>query len=160
MIGYCYYLESDPFYLDQNYTTKAINQFQLFINTYPFSDKVDQCNELMGTLRERLAQKELETARLYFNTEKYKAAVTSFEVFMKEYPDSRYREEAHFMLIRSAFNLAEVSISSKKKNRYLDAIDWYEDFIDKYPTSVFQKDAESIYAKSKKRIRKNTGNRK
>jgi outer membrane protein assembly factor BamD len=154
MIGYCYYLESDPYYLDQNYTKKAINQFQLFINSYPFSDKVDQCNELMSTLRERLARKDLETAKLYFNTEKYRAAVTSFSVFMQGYPDSRYREEAHYMLVSSAYNLAEMSIRSKKKNRYLDAIDWYEEFIDKYPNSVYKKEAENIYAKAKKGLGK------
>ena len=154
MIGYCYYLESDPYYLDQNYTTRGINQFQLFINTFPFSDKVEQSNELIATLRERLAQKELETAKLYYNTESYKAAVTSFEVFIREYPDSRYREEAHLMLVKSASSLADISIQSKKKNRYLDAIDWYEKFVDKYPNSVFTKDAEGFYLKSKKGLGK------
>jgi outer membrane protein assembly factor BamD len=73
---------------------------------------------------------------------------------MQGYPDSRYREEAHYMLVRSAYNLAEMSIRSKKKNRYLDAIEWYEEFIDKYPNSVYKKEAENIYAKAKKGLGK------
>lgn len=154
MIAYCYYLESDPSYLDQGFTTKAINQFQLFINAYPFSDKVAQSNELMTSLRERLAKKEYETADLYFSVENYKAAVTAFEVFVQEYPDSRYREQAQLMLVKSAVLLAEVSIDRKKKNRYLDAIEWYERFVDKYPNSAYLKEAEGLYVKAKKDLGK------
>lgn len=154
MIAYCYYLESDPSYLDQGYTVKAINQFQVFINGYPYSDKVAQSNELMTTLRERLAKKAYDTAELYFNVDNFKAAVTSFEVFISEFPDSRYREQAQFMLFRSAVSLADVSTDRKKKNRYLDAIDLYEKFVDKYPNSTFLKDAENIYVKAKRNLGK------
>ena len=33
MVGYCYYLESPAYSLDQTYTYKAVNEFQLFVNT-------------------------------------------------------------------------------------------------------------------------------
>ncbi|MDX2249795.1 MAG: outer membrane protein assembly factor BamD [Bacteroidia bacterium] len=154
MIAYCYYLESDPSFLDQGFTTKAITQFQLFINSYPFSDKVDKSNELMASLRERLAKKEYDTAELYFNVENYKAAVTAYEVFIQEFPDSRYREQAQFMIVKASVLLADVSTDRKKKNRYLDAIEWYERFVDKYPNSPYLKEAETLYVRAKKNLGK------
>lgn len=154
MIAYCYQLESDPYYLDQNFTRKGIEQFQLFINTYPFSDKVEEANKLMTAMREKLANKEFETASLYYKVENYKAAVTAFEVFIQEYPDSRYREESQFLLFKSAVSLADVSVQSRKKNRYLDAIELYELFVDKFPSSVYIKEAENIYVKAKRNLGK------
>ncbi|MEL6651572.1 MAG: hypothetical protein AAFQ87_12295, partial [Bacteroidota bacterium] len=39
-------------------------------------------------------------------------------------------------------------------NRYLDAIDYYEKFVDRYPNSVYLKDAENLFAKAKKSLGK------
>lgn len=150
MVGYCYYLESAPYYLDQSLTRKAMAQLQLFVNNYPFSDRVERCNELLNELRERLARKKFEQASLYLKIENYRAAVSAFQGFMQEFPDSRYREEAQFLLIRAAVLLAEVSIADKKRNRYLDAIEFYEQFVDRYPSSVYLRDAETLFARAKR----------
>lgn len=153
-IAYCSYLEADPYYLDQQYTQKAIEQFQLFILTYSDSDRISKANELIITLRERLAQKTYEQAFLYFKVENYKAAVQGYQNVLRKYPDSRYREESQYMLFKATYFLAENSVASKMKNRYLDAIDWYERFVDKYPNSVFLKEGETYYAKAKKGLGK------
>lgn len=152
MVGYCYYLEAAPYYLDQTFTNKAITQMQLFINNYPTHDKVEEANKVITELRERLAQKEFETANLYYKIENFKAAVTSFEVMLQEYPDSRYREEAMYLLFRSAVSLADVSTERRKRNRYLDAVEYYERFVDAFPGSVFLKDAEAAYVKAKRNL--------
>lgn len=154
MVGYCYFLESAPYYRDQEFTNKAIQQFQLFINSYPFHERVQEATELIIQMRERLAEKDFETANLYFTLENFKAAVTSYEVFVSEFPDSRYREEAEYMHFESAYYLANISIASKKKNRFLDAIDYFEAFSDKYPNSVYLKDGEKLYAKAKEALGK------
>jgi outer membrane protein assembly factor BamD len=154
MVGYCYYLESAPYYLDQEFTLKAITQLQLFINTYPQGDQVPRANVLIAQLRERLAKKEFETARLYYRIENYKAAVTAFKVMIQEYPDSKYREEGQYLLFESAAALANVSSDRRKKNRYLDAIDLYETFVDRYPDSEFLREAESTYIKTKRGLGK------
>lgn len=154
MVGYCYFLESAPYYRDQEFTNKAISQFQLFINSYPYHQRVEEATNLIIQMRERLAEKDFETATLYFTLENFKAAVTSFEVFISEFPDSRYREEAEYMRFASAYYLANISIASKKKNRFLDAIDYFEAFADKYPNSVFLKDGEKLYAKAKETLGK------
>ncbi len=154
MVGYCYYLESAPHYLDQEYTKKAITQLQLFINTYPRADQVPRANVLIAQLRERLAKKEFETANLYYRIENYSAGVTAFKVMIQEYPDSKYREEAQYLLFESAAALASVSSERRKKNRYLDAIELYEKFVDRYPESKFLRDAEATFVKAKRELGK------
>lgn len=154
MVGYCAYLESAPYYLDQEFTRKAITQLQLFVNTYPYADQVSRANVLMAQLRERLARKEFENARLYYLIQNYKAAVTSFEVMIQEYPDSKFREEAAFLRMKSAVLLADVSSPRRQKNRYLDAIELYERFIDRYPESTFAKEAETSFFKARKALGK------
>lgn len=153
-VGYCYYLESAPYYRDQEFTNKAIEQFQLFINSYPYHEKVEEATSLIGDMREKLAQKDFETAKLYFTLGNFKAGVTSFDVFISEFPDSRYREEAEFLRFESAYNLAEVSVLEKKKNRYLDATDYFTTFSEKYPNSVYLKNGEKMYAKAKEALGK------
>lgn len=153
-VGYCYYLQSAPYYLDQEFTNKTIGQLQLFINAFPQSDKREEASNLITEMREKLAQKDFEAAKLYYNISRYKAAVSSLEVFVQQFPDSRYREEAQYLRFESLVLLAENSISSKKKNRYLDAIEYYEKFVDRYPNSVYLKDAENLYAKAKKSLGK------
>ncbi len=159
MVAYCYFLESAPHYLDQEFTLKGIQQLQLFINTYPRNEKVSEANDLMRELRERLARKAFENAKQYYNLgdynyTNYRAAVTALEVMIQEYPDSRYREEAQFLRFKSAAALAEVSIGRRKKNRYLDALDIYQEFVDRYPASVYLKEAEDIFVKAKKNLGK------
>lgn len=150
--AYCFYLQSDPYYLDQTFTRKAIDQFQVFLVTHPESERTEKANQIINDLRERLAKKSFEQANLYYKVENYKASVTAFRVMMQEFPDSRYQEEAHAMLFRSMVGLADISTQRRKENRYLDAIDTYEQFVDRYPTSVFTRDLESLYAKAKKSL--------
>lgn len=154
MVAYCNYLEAAPYYLDQTFADKAISDFQLFVNKFPDHEKVEESNRLMTDLRERKAQKSFETAKLYYKIQNYRAAVTSFEVMIQEYPDSRYREEAQFLWFKSAVLLADVSVASKKKNRYLDALDLHQKLVDKYPSGVYAKDAEDLYVKAKKNLGK------
>jgi outer membrane protein assembly factor BamD len=154
MVAYGYYLQSSPAYLDQSSTLKAINQFQFFVNTYPYSRRAEDANTYIVELRERVAQKEFETAELYFNIENYRAAATSFRTFLQEFPDSKYREQAQFMVFKSSYYLASVSIVSKQKNRYLDAIDFYQVFEEKFPTSAYLKEAKDLREKALKAVEK------
>src|SRR5688572_16530087 len=91
--AYCYYLDSPPTSLDQKNTMDAIRQFQLFINRYPKSEKVQNSNELIDELRFKLETKDFNNAKLYFRTQNYKAAVVAFQNVIKEYPATIYKEE-------------------------------------------------------------------
>lgn len=152
LLAVSFYKLSLPYYLDQTPTLKAMDQLQYFLVSYPYSEHKEQSQEYMGDLRERLAKKSLELARLYYKREDYRAAVTSFKVFLQEYPDSRYREEGHFNWFLAAADFARNSTDRRKENRYKDALDVYEEFLERYPDSGYLKDAEQTFAKVRKEL--------
>ncbi len=154
MESYCFYLNSDPSFLDQSYTTKAMESLQNFLNTYPKSGRAGEASKYLTELRERKATKDFNQAKLYFNISNFKAAVYSLQTFVQEFPDSKFREEADFLVVKSAVLLAEQSIETKKINRFKDAIEYYEKFVDRYPKSFFRKDAEVLYEKARKGLEK------
>lgn len=150
----CFYQQSDPHYLDQTYTSKAMIQLQSFINAYPESEKVAIASKYLTELRERKAVKAFDQAKLYYKVYEFKSAVQALQVFMEEYSDSRYREEAQFLMFKSAVYLADASVDTKKENRYLDALEYYQKFIDKYPRSNYVKEAESLSKHAQKGLEK------
>src|SRR5690606_17164297 len=68
MIGYCNYLNSPKFTLDQTQTIAAINEFQLFSNLYPKSTLVDSSNKIIDELIIKLEKKNFEIAKFYLKT--------------------------------------------------------------------------------------------
>lgn len=150
MSAYCKYLESPVYSLDQTNTFEAIDELQLFINSYPDSERVEKCNDLIDELREKLQKKQFEIARLYLKMDHYTAAVAAFENLMEEYPSTKYREEALYYIIRANYLYAQKSVSQKKEERYLEAIEAYDNFKAVYPDSRFNRDAFSMYESSLK----------
>lgn len=145
MAAYCKYLDSPRYELDQTNTKQAIQELQVFINTYPNSERVKQSNDLIDELREKLQLKAFEIAKLYFKMEKYKASVTSFASLLKDYPDTKYKEDAMFYSIKSYYYYAQKSVRSKRNERYHEAINIYNDFIAQYPDSKYMHDVKYMY---------------
>jgi outer membrane protein assembly factor BamD len=137
LTAYCYYLEAPSHSLDQAYTYKAINELQLFINTHPGSEKIDQCNEYMEELRGRLEMKSFEIAKQYYKTRKYKAAMTAFTTTLSEYPDTPYREEAMYLKAKAAFKLAENSVEDLQEERFTEARTALNDLEEIFPESEY-----------------------
>lgn len=133
MVGYCYYLQSPRYNLDQTYTYKAINELQLFVNLYPSSDKLMESNELIDELRAKLERKAYERAHLYYHTENYQAAVVSFNSVLDEFPDTEYRQDVLYYRALSSYRLAENSIASKQLQRFIESRTAFREFIDRYP---------------------------
>jgi outer membrane protein assembly factor BamD len=154
MHAYCYYQGSPEYSLDQTNTYKAINELQLFIDRYPDSKKVEECNKLIDQLREKLEQKEFENAELYFNMTTYKAAITTYKNLIHDFPSTKYREEAMYMILRSNFLLAENSIVTKMQERYSDTVTAYGEFNSAYPDSKYKNKADDILETSRKRLEK------
>lgn len=152
MVAYCSYLDSAPFSLDQTNTHTAIGDLQLFINKYPKSERVAQCNELMDELREKLARKDFELAKLYFNIESYNAAAIAFNNLLKDYPETKHREEAFFYLVKNYYIYANKSTEAKKVERYRESIEYFQKLNESFPESEYVKEAESIAKASRKNI--------
>ena len=154
MESYCFYLNSDPSYLDQSYTTKAMESLQNFLNTYPKSNRAPEAAKYLTELRERKATKSFNQAKLYYKISNFKAAVYSLQTFTQEFPDSKFREEAEFLVVKSAVRLAEQSVEAKRVNRLKDGIEFYEKFIDRYPKSFYRKEAEGLYERARSGLEK------
>lgn len=153
------YKDSPNFNLDQSSTLTAIDALQTFINSYPESKYAESCNQDLKDLRHRLEEKAYEKAKLYYKTSgvtiaNFKAAVVAIDNFQKDFPDSEYIEELSFLKVQSQYDLAEVSFENKQRERYTDALKFYEEFIDKFPKSKYIKQAEKVYDGSTKGLEK------
>ena len=145
MDGYCSYLLSPKARLDQTTTYEAIDALQLYVNLYPFNDRVEEANRLIDEMNDKLVYKAYLSARLYYDFDNYKAAVIALSSCLAEYPDSKYREELMFMLLESKYLLAIGSIFDKKQERLSSALDEYFSFIDEFPESKHVRDAEKFH---------------
>lgn len=145
MIGYCSYLLSPKPRLDQGVTQEAIDALQLYINLYPFNERVDEANRLIDELTDKLVYKSYLNAKLYYDFENYKAAVVALTNSLEKYPDSQYREELMYMLLESKYLLAVNSVADKKEERLTNALDEYFTFVDEYPESKYRKDVDKFY---------------
>ncbi len=146
MIGYCHYLESPAYSLDQDFTYRAINDLQLFANLYPSSDKLLSANELIEELRAKLERKAFERAHLYFDMEQYQSAVVSFNIVLDEYPDTEFREESMYYRSVAAYRLAKNSIEDKKLQRLIESKTSYLEFKEAYAESKYNKELEILFS--------------
>jgi outer membrane protein assembly factor BamD len=148
MYAYSLYASSPGTNLDQSGSIQAMTSMQEFINRYPTSKFKDQAIEVIFTTQLKLEKKGFENAKQYVKMRHYKAAIVAMDNFQKNFPDSKYIEEAKYLIIVSNFLLAEKSIYAKQHERYSQVLETYKDFIDRYPSSKFIKDAEKLYAES------------
>jgi len=153
LYAYCYYLESPRYSLDQTDTKNAIKELQFFINKYPESKRKDECNDLITKLRAKLEKKYYEISKQYYFLDDYKAAIVSFENVLKDFPDSKYREEMMYLIVKANFVYAGKSIENKKAERLKLTVDAYNKFVSYYPEkSEYNKEAEGYFSSAKKQL--------
>lgn len=152
MAAYCFYLESPTYSLDQENTIKAIEALQLFINLYPKSERVAEASKLISNLRDKLETKSYANAKLFLDIGDYKSAVIAFRNSAREFPDTKYAEEMEFLTIKAQALYAKASFEIKQEERYNEAIQLYNEFVQNYPSSKYLKEAEEIKKSSEKAI--------
>lgn len=145
MSALCKSLEAPIYKLDQTSTQIAIKEMQLFINYYPNSDRVDEANRLIDEMREKLAKKAYKNAELYYRRRIYLSAMVAFNTMIKDFPDSKLREDAMFMYLKSNYHYAVNSVKNKQKERYRDSKFAYEQFERSYPDSRYIDQAKGYY---------------
>jgi len=134
--------------LDQTSSIDAMSAMQEFLNRYPNSKFRDKAVEVITATQEKLETKGFDNAKQYFRMRSYKAAIVSLNNFKNNFPDSKYVEEAYYLVILSQYKLAEITIKSKQLERYKELVENYKEFVDKYPTSIFLVEAEKLYSDS------------
>ena len=155
-----YNMTPDP-RLDQQSTYEAINEFQDFLDYYPYTSIKESTLEMIYKLQDKLVEKEYLSAKLYYDLgsytmncayggSNYEACVVTAQNALRDFPfaSADRREELSIMILRSRFHLAEQSVDSKRLNRYRDCIDEYYAFANDFPESKYIKEAAKIMEKS------------
>lgn len=152
MSAKCYYLESPVYSLDQQNTVKAIDALQLFINLYPRSERVAEASKLIDDLRNKLETKSYANAKLFLDIGDYKASIVAFKNSMRDFPDTKYAEEMDLLIMKAQYLFAKNSFETKQEDRFNEAIQLYADFVNKYPSSKYLKEAEQLKKDSEEGI--------
>jgi len=155
MGAYSYYKESPRPSLDQSSTVSAINEFEYFLSVYPKSSRVEICNQAIDEMHHKLEQKSYESAKLYYNLKDYRAAAITLHNCLKEFPDSKYREEIMYYITDADYLYANNSVEKKRKERFNETLKDYYAFVDEFPNSKYKKDIQKIYDDAIKYVSKN-----
>jgi outer membrane protein assembly factor BamD len=150
MTAYCNYKLSPRTELDQDYTKRAISQFELFIRRHPDHPRVKESHELIQKMKDKLAIKAYEAAKLYYNMEDYKAAIIALENCLKRFPGTTHREELRYLILQSKFLLASNSVQEKKLKRYQSTLDEYYTFKSEFSDSEYMKEVTTIFEKTQR----------
>jgi len=159
MYAYSLFASSPDHNKDQKSSIEAMNAMQVFLNKYPGSQFMSKAVEVISVSQEKLELKGFENARQYVKLKMYKGAVVAFDDFKKNFPDSKYLEEAAYLKVLAEFELAQVSIPSKQMERYSATLDFYKELIDNFPNSPFLKEAERFYTESLNQLNKLKNNK-
>ena len=135
-IGLCYYSLAPKSYLDQQYTYRAIDEFQTFVEYYPTHELAADASAKIKELNTRLAKKLYDTAELYMILEYYKSATFYYNSLIEKYHDTQYAEPAYIGKIKSLIMRKKYSEAKTELNKFLD----------KFPNSDLKKEAEALRA--------------
>ena len=143
--GYCYYMLSPRPNLDQSNTFAAIEAFQIFLMRHPESKFAEDALKYQGEMKDRLVDKSYLTAKLYYDLGQFKASIIALNNSLEEYPETIYREELMYLLLRSNFLYAENSVPARMKERFQSTVDEYYSFIGEFPQSQHVRDAQRMF---------------
>ena len=131
--------------LDQTNTVSSLEAIQDFLNRYPASKFRPEVENMSQELQKKLENKAFESARLYYQLRYNQAAVTAFSGFLQSYPASAFAEQADLLRFTAQYEWAKESIEAKQRERYLEAVAFYQHFVDTYPQSKNLKLAQAMY---------------
>ena len=154
-IGHCQYLDSPDPRLDQEITRKAIEALTLFVELYPESPYAEQAYTEMAELNDKLAYKELHSAKLYYNLgtylgNNYESCEIVAKNALKKYPSNSYQEDFNWLILQAKYQQMMNSFEERKEERARDTQDEYYNFITEYPNSKHRKDADKMFVQIKK----------
>lgn len=103
---------------------------------YPETALKDSCNSLIDELRLKLEKKDFFAARQYLRTRHYRPASEAFKGFLRNWPNSIFREEALFNILQADHDLAVNSVESRQAERAEAGIRSFNTFADAFPEST------------------------
>ncbi|MCH5169346.1 MAG: outer membrane protein assembly factor BamD [Prevotellaceae bacterium] len=161
--GYALYKQTPDVRLDQTSTMEAITEFQNFMDYCPGTSLMQQAQDIIYALQDKLVEKELLSAKLYYDLgdyignatyggSNYSACVVTAQNALKDYPyaSAALREELAILSLRAKYHLARKSVEERRMERFRDTIDEYYAFANDYPESRYLKEANSIFEYSER----------
>lgn len=154
MSAFSKYKMSPNHKLDQSGSEEAIDDFQTFLNKYPNSERVAQCNEIIEEIRGKMELKAYDQGKLYYKQNQFESAIQSFENMLKDFPESKKSEEVRFLIAKSSFEFAANSIYEKRRERYTLVLEKCKQFKKKFPKSKYSKNISKFSATAEKKLKK------
>ena len=158
------FLDSPDSRLDQSDTYKSMQLFQDFIEKYPQSERKEEAQSILFEMQEKLALKELNNVKLYYNLGDYTiipfpggnylSSVITAQNAIQSYPYSKYREEFMYYMFRSKYEIAVRSVDEKKDSRYRDARDEYYVYSNEFPEGKYIREVKKLYEQIDKELKK------
>jgi outer membrane protein assembly factor BamD len=137
-----YYKLSPKSSLDQKYTLQAIDDFQAYLENSPNDSLVNDAENKISELNDKLAKKEFDNGRLYYKLEYYRAAVEYFNLVLDQYHDTPYAPRALVWKARSL----------KEHRDYAAALNAVNQFFDNYPNNDLHDDALELKSEIEKAL--------
>jgi len=142
--AYCNYVDSPRSSLDQQTTKAAIQEMKLYMVRFPEGTQYANAKQIIEELETKLEKKDYNIAYQYYKMEDYNAAITAFQTYLKKYPNTSYREDVMFYILKSYNEFALLSFSAKQKKRFTKAVGAYVDFVALYPDSKYRAEADKV----------------
>lgn len=158
-IAYGDYLDSPDARLDQTVTKRAIKEIDSFVDLYPRSPKSDTLTMLRMELTDKLCYKEYLSAKLYLNLgtylgNNYESAIITARNAINDYPYSKWREDLAYVIFRSKYESAILSVSELEEDRLREASDEYYNFINEFGEGKFKDEVAKCFEKITKKLAK------
>ncbi|MCH8567539.1 MAG: outer membrane protein assembly factor BamD [Balneolales bacterium] len=136
--AFSYYRLSPRYNLDQSDTIRSIELFQLFISRNPNNQKASEAADYIDELREKLALKRFRAAEQYVRlagreARNYRAAAIYFGITFDRFPETIYAEKALANKIMAHVYFAENSVSARQLERFQEAVEAYETYVQLFP---------------------------
>ena len=130
----------------------------MFLEYFPKSERAKEAQDIIISLQEKLVEKELLSAQLYYNLgnymgNNYESAIITAQNALRDYPYTKYRETLSFLILKAKFQEATQSVEEKKIDRFRDVIDEYYSFINEFPESSNMKEAKRMFNVANKYVK-------
>ncbi|MCK5737765.1 outer membrane protein assembly factor BamD [bacterium] len=119
-IGMCFYKLSPKYALDQDYTNKAIQEFQAFLEDFPDSPRRSEAHQRYLELRGKLAEKDFKTGELYRKMKEFRPAEIAYQDVINKFYDTEYAPISYFQRAECLRKLEDFAAAKAAYTTYLE----------------------------------------
>ena len=120
--------------LDQEYTEKAIREYQAFIEENPSHELREDAERKMLEMRSKLAEKTWKSGEIYRKMRKFRAAIIYFDMVLDKYYDTEWADKAMFGKIETYLDSGDNTSAQLECHKLLE----------QFPTSTHREEVEEI----------------